>query len=96
MARSGRGKSIILAREALEAAKHGANVLVWLLEMPTFEFYSRVFSMISSEYLGKSMKIDGIDYNVGFPQREIVMAKMSPEYRIFFQFRQINETWQYY
>lgn len=87
IARSGRGKSIILAREALEAAKQGATVLIWALEMPLFEFYSRLYSMMSAEFSNETKVIDGIKYHVGFNQKDIVMAKMDQESReSFFYF----------
>jgi replicative DNA helicase len=94
IARSGRGKSIILAREALEAAKQGATVLIWALEMPLFEFYSRLYSMYSAEFSDEKKRIDGIEYSIGFSQRNIVMAKMNDDEReSFFHFLEhVNEN----
>lgn len=92
-ARSGRGKSILVLEEAIEAAMNGATVLYYALEMPKFELFARAFSSISARYGLFNAKIDGIDYEIGFPQKEILMGKMSEEYYQSFKdfVRSINE-----
>lgn len=88
-ARSGRGKSIWLLREAIEFALQGATVIYYALEMPAFEVYSRAYSMISAALGLETKRIDGVDYSVGFPQKDIAMAKMTSEYKnSFFDFIQ--------
>jgi replicative DNA helicase len=79
-ARSGRGKSIVVLEEAIEAAMNGATVLYWALEMPKYELFARAFSSVSARHGVFNAKIDGVDYQVGFPQKEILMAKMSDQY----------------
>jgi replicative DNA helicase len=78
--RSGRGKSIIALIEAITAAINGATVLYWGLEMPKYELYARAYSSLSARRGIFTAQIDGIDYEVGFPQRDILMAKMSPTF----------------
>lgn len=86
-ARSGRGKSIWLLREAIEFALKGATVIYYSLEMPAFEIYSRAYSMISAALGLETKRIDGIDYAAGFPQKDIAMAKMTDDYKqSFFSF----------
>ncbi|MBA4542872.1 hypothetical protein H1164_08155 [Thermoactinomyces daqus] len=46
--RSGRGKSIIMLEEAINAAVHGAKVLYWGLEMIAFEMFCRAYASLSS------------------------------------------------
>lgn len=79
-ARSGRGKSITVLEEAIEAAMNGATVLYYSLEMPKYEVFARAYASISARKGVFTAQIDGVDYEVGFPQKEILMAKMDKEY----------------
>jgi hemerythrin-like domain-containing protein len=75
--RSGRGKSVFTMEELIEAATQGANVLVWAMEMSRFEWMARAYSSISAWYSGESKQIDGIDYEVGFENKALLMGSLS-------------------
>lgn len=78
--RSGRGKSVFVMEEALEAAMQGANVLVWALEMSWFEWMSRAYASLSGRQGVVTSKIDGIDYDAGFQNRELLTGQLDPEF----------------
>ncbi|MBC1564095.1 DnaB-like helicase C-terminal domain-containing protein [Listeria booriae] len=69
--RSGRGKSIIVMEDALEAACNGAHVLIWALEMPWFEWMARAYSSLSARRQIFTAQIDGVDYKTGFYNRDL-------------------------
>lgn len=75
-ARSGRGKSIITMVEALTAASHGANVLLWILEMPKYEWASRAFSFVTAQEKVKTHRIKGIDYIGGYSVQELTNGQL--------------------
>lgn len=79
-ARSGRGKSIFCIEEAVEAARQGATVLIWALEMIAFEMYCRIYSSLSAREGLFTKTIKGIDYSVGFDQKAMMMAKLDDEF----------------
>lgn len=83
--RSGRGKSIFVLEEALAAAMQGATVLFWSLEMLSYEMYCRAYSSLSARLGVYNRKIDGIDYNAGFPQREMLMASLTEKFKLQLQ-----------
>lgn len=78
--RSGRGKSVFVMEEALEAAVQGANVLIWALEMSKFEWMARAYSSLSAREGAVRATIDGIDYNAGFENKALLMGKLTPEF----------------
>ncbi|WP_434750198.1 DnaB-like helicase C-terminal domain-containing protein [Paenibacillus amylolyticus] len=78
--RSGRGKSVIVMEEALESAFQGAIVLLWILEMSTFEWMARAYSSISARVSGTVARIDGVDYTVGFDNKRMLMGKLDDAY----------------
>jgi DnaB-like helicase C terminal domain len=82
--RSGRGKSIFTLEEAIESAMQGATVLIWALEMAEFEVLTRAYTSISGRLGLVNTKIDGIDYEAGFPARDILMGKLSEEWEAGF------------
>lgn len=79
-ARSGRGKSIFCLKEALEAAYQGATVLYWGLEMTFFELYCRAYTSFSARLELFHTSIDGVNYEVGFPAKDILMSKLPDDY----------------
>ncbi|WP_054958430.1 AAA family ATPase [Paenibacillus dakarensis] len=93
-ARSGRGKSVIVMVEALEAAIQGATVLVWALEMSTFEWLARAYSYLSAKAGVIHAQIDGVDYDAGFDNKAMLFGKLSEEYeRELEEFlRNLNES----
>lgn len=83
--RSGRGKSVFTMEEAVEAAAQGANVLVWSMEMSRFEWMARAYSSISARYGIATATIDGIDYDAGFENRQLLMGGLSEEFEAGFE-----------
>jgi hypothetical protein len=75
--RSGRGKSVFTMEELIEAATQGATVLVWAMEMSRFEWMARAYSSISARYSGESKQIGGVDYEVGFENKALLMGSLS-------------------
>jgi replicative DNA helicase len=83
--RSGRGKSVFTMEEAIEASAQGANVLVWSMEMSRFEWMARAYSSISARYGIATATIDGIDYDAGFENRQLLMGGLSEEFEAGFE-----------
>ena len=85
--RSGRGKSVFVMMEAIEAAMQGANVLIWSLEMPAYELASRMLAAISAyegllEVVTKEGTIDA-----GFETKALLMGKLDEDMEtLFFEF----------
>jgi replicative DNA helicase len=83
--RSGRGKSVFTMEEAIEAAMQGANVLVWAMEMSRFEWMARAYSSISGRSGIVTASIDGVDYEAGFENRQLLTGKLSDEFEMGFE-----------
>lgn len=64
--KSGRGKSIITLREAVHMAEQGATVLIWSMEMPTYQVLARIYPMLSADAELKEQRIDGKIEKAGF------------------------------
>lgn len=92
--RSGRGKSIFVMEEALEAATQGANVLVWALEMSSFEWMARAYSSLSARDGLVTAIINGVDYEAGFENKQLLMGNLSPDFEEGFKtfLSYINES----
>lgn len=88
-ARPGRGKSVITQEEIIESAAQGANVLVWSMEMSRFEWMARAYSSISARAGVAVEQIGGMDYEVGFENKQLISGKLSEEFeeglRVFLQ-----------
>lgn len=82
--RSGRGKSIFTLEEAIEAAMQGATVLIWALEMSEFEVLVRAYTSISGRIGLVNTTIDGVDYEAGFPAKDILMGRLPEEWEAGF------------
>jgi replicative DNA helicase len=74
--RSGRGKSVFTMEEALESAMQGARVLIWAMEMSEFEWIARAVSSLSARIFGDSKMIDGVNYEVGFENKALLMGRL--------------------
>ncbi|EAC8986566.1 AAA family ATPase [Listeria seeligeri] len=83
--RSGRGKSIITMEEALQAAVDGANVLIWALEMPWFEWMARAYSSLSARRKIFKAEIDGTRYETGFFNRNLQQGDLPAEFEEAFR-----------
>lgn len=77
--KSGRGKSVIVMVEAIEAAFNGATVLLWILEMSEYEWLARAFSEVSARSGLFNANVDGTDYAAGFDNKGILMGRLAPE-----------------
>lgn len=80
--RSGRGKSVIVTEEAIEAAIQGATVLFWSMEMPKYEVLARMYTSLSAREGFITEKINGIEEAVGFLNNELRMATLTDEFKI--------------
>ena len=83
--RSGRGKSVFTMEEAIESAFQGANVLIWALEMSKFEWMARAYSSISAREGLIVDKINGVDYEVGFENKALLMGGLDEEFEAAFE-----------
>lgn len=78
--RPGRGKSAIAMEEVLEAACQGATVLIWAMEMSSFEWFVRAFTSISGRIGITTATIDGVDWDAGFDSRDILTGNLEEEW----------------
>lgn len=82
--KSGRGKSAIVLREALEIAQQGATVLLWSLEMPGFEVLTRLYTMLSAKLGMTTITVDGEvgleKLLAGFDSSQMRNGQLSPDY----------------
>lgn len=78
--RSGRGKSVFVMEEALEAAMQGANVLVWAMEMSWFEWVARSYASISAREGIAQAEINGEVFAAGFDNRAMLMGKLPSDF----------------
>ena len=83
--KSGRGKSVVTLREACEFAKQGARVLVWSLEMATYEVMTRIYSMVSAMEGVAVANVDGVDMASGFNQNDLRNGRISGDYEAAFR-----------
>lgn len=93
--KSGRGKSAVSLREALNLAMQGATVLIWSMEMGWYEVLVRIFTMYS-QILGDvaTAEINGINMDVGFNARDMRQGKLAEGFEDKFKsfIRAINDT----
>lgn len=78
--KSGRGKSVIVMEEVIEAAFNGATVLLWVLEMSEYEWLARAFSSISARSGLFNANISGVNYEAGFDNKGMLMGRLAPEF----------------
>ena len=79
-ARSGRGKSVITMEEAIEGAFQGAQVLVWAMEMGSYEWLARAYASISARQGVMKAYFNGLEFDAGFETRAIMSGKLNPEF----------------
>lgn len=82
--RSGRGKSVMVLREALESAIQGATVLVWSLEMSTYEVMTRLYSMLSAKLEKTTLTLEGKRMSAGFDSSKLNSGQLTGEYETSF------------
>jgi replicative DNA helicase len=93
--KSGRGKSAVALREALNLAEQGANVLIWSMEMGWYEVLVRIFTMYSQILGDVAMaEINGVNMDVGFNARDMRHGSLPEDFEEkFFEFiRNLNDT----
>lgn len=92
--KSGRGKSAITLMEAIHLAMQGANVLIWSMEMGSYELFVRIFTYYSRIIGGIAKRqINGVDMDVGFNSSDLRNGSLNEEFEEkFFDFlAEINE-----
>lgn len=91
--KSGRGKSTITTAECVHAARHGARVLIWTMEMARFEVISRIYSMLSADIGKVKITIDDLEYMGGFSNSELRAGKLNDnnEQSFFSMLSEIND-----
>ena len=83
--RSGRGKSVIVLEEAIEAAMQGANVLIWSMEMSWYEVLVRIYVSISGREAIIPRKYLNIDMDAGFNARDVRQGRLSEDFERGFE-----------
>nr|WP_275444606.1 AAA family ATPase [Paenibacillus sp. ACRRX] len=78
--RSGRGKSVFTMEEALEAAVQGANVLIWSMEMPKFQWMARAYSSLSARDNIVQAEVNGQVFAAGFENTAMLRGKLPEEF----------------
>lgn len=78
--RSGRGKSVVTMEEALESAMQGANVLIWSMEMPTYQWMARAYSSLSARNNIAQAEINGQVFSAGFENTAMLHGKLPEEF----------------
>lgn len=91
--KSGRGKSTITTAECVHAARHGARVLIWTMEMARFEVISRIYSMLSADIGKVTVTIDDLEYIGGFNNNELRTGNLEDkdEQAFFTMLEEIND-----
>lgn len=82
---SGRGKSVITLEDAIYAAKQGANVLVWSMEMAWYEVLVRIYTSLSGEQGITRATFEGVDMDAGFNARDLRIGNLSEEFEQAFR-----------
>ena len=78
--KSGRGKSVITIEEATNFARQGANVLIWSMELPWFEVWTRLYVSLSGDEGITTAEFDGMELAAGFNSSEIRAGQLPPEF----------------
>jgi len=78
--KSGRGKSATTLEECVELSFQGAKVLIWLLEMGSFEGMVRLYTYISSRLGVTVAEFEGMNMEAGFNSRDIRHGQLSEEF----------------
>nr|WP_255723600.1 DNA helicase [Sporosarcina sp. ACRSL] len=84
--KSGRGKSVIVLEDAIYAARQGAKVLLYCLEMGWYEVLVRIYVSMSGEMGVTTAQFNGIDMSAGFDSRDVRLGKLSHEFETAFRF----------
>lgn len=82
---SGRGKSVISLEDAIYAAKQGANVLIYAMEMGNYEVLTRIYVSISGEKGVTTAQLNGVDMSAGFSSRDVRLGQLNDEFELAFR-----------
>src|SRR5699024_6647407 len=90
---SGRGKSVLALEDALYAARQGANVLIFAMEMGWYEVLVRIYASLSGDTGVTTAYLNGVNMNAGFNSRDIRLGELSEEFEQAFRtfVRTLNE-----
>lgn len=79
--RSGRGKSVFTMMESITAAMQGATVLIWSLEMGTYELAARMLAALAAleGQLGEVTDKKGNVMDAGFEVNKILRGEMDED-----------------
>lgn len=83
--KSGRGKSVISLEDCVYMAQQGANVLVWSMEMPTFEVLTRAFVSLSGDAGITLINEAGINMEAGFDANDVRNGRLGAEFEEAFK-----------
>lgn len=78
--KSGRGKSVTAYEEAVEFSLQGANVLIWGMELPWFELWTRLIVSISGREGVATAEINGLEIPAGFDASAIRAGRMPADF----------------
>lgn len=78
--KSGRGKSVITLEDAIYAAKQGANVLIWAMELPKYEVLTRIYVSISGDEGVTKTCFNGVNLEAGFDAGEVRTGRLSEDF----------------
>ncbi len=90
---SGRGKSACTIEEAVELGFQGANVLLWSLEMGSYEVLVRLYTLISRRMGVTIAELNGVNMEAGFSSKEIRQGALAEDFEeMFYDFlSQMND-----
>lgn len=83
--KSGRGKSVITLEDAIYAAKQGANVLIWAMEMGWFEVMVRAYVSLSGDLEVAKKVVEGSEMGVGFDADSVRYGTLDGEFEQAFK-----------
>lgn len=82
---SGRGKSVYTLEDAIYAAKQGANVLLWTLEMGWYEVFVRIYTSISGDLRAIKQWYNGQQIDAGFNARQVRTGQLDESFEQAFR-----------
>lgn len=82
---SGRGKSVFSLEDAIHAAKQGANVLIWAMEMSSYEIFVRIYTSLSGDARVAKTWYDGQMMDAGFNARDMRTGQLEESFEEAFR-----------
>ncbi|AMQ66707.1 DNA helicase-like protein [Bacillus phage Mgbh1] len=78
--KTGRGKTAVTLYEAVFLAVNGATVLIWSMEMATYEVLTRILSFVSAMSSVSQASINGQKFGSGFDTSKLRSGQLDGEY----------------